>query len=488
MSGYHRIAFTSLGVFDPKIEELASRARRDVKRGNVSRNLHFYIHKKNMTLPVATSSVVIPIKARVSRRFAVARKPWPVFHLSSWIKTAMETKPFEGFFLLAGMKLDKLAQAEDALELFWSRYKAVDPNTPDYPRRTLPFYIHGDEGRSQVKRNTLTTRMLYTLLPSENYAPNGASTQALMAELVKDCNKLYTEGIDVSWNGQRLKFYARFCGVKGDWPWLRTCYKLSTGFTSKRICHECPSNDWTDLSRSGSTRSWPRNGVAPSPFKPGRRAAIRNMLPSGGHRTIRIDIAHTYAIAGWGKDQLASLLVLCAVRANLWGRAGYEEQLRRAFESFQEWCRVHSKTSTVLDFSKKELKISSLQSFPRGLGKGSDAALVGGWLESVLTPVDPQTVPEECRDMIIVAKWGIAATGRFFRIIYSGELWLTRAQAQAAVCSGFNMIESYGALARLARLQKWRLFYMRPKVHMNQHVLFLGSGLCFLGCSLYHAH
>ena len=37
-----------------------------------------------------------------------------------------------------------------------------------------------------------------------------------------------------------------------------------------------------------------------------------------------------------------------------------------------------------------------LQSFPRGLGKGSDAALVGGWLESVLTPVDPQTVPAAC--------------------------------------------------------------------------------------------
>ena len=67
----------------------------------------------------------------------------------------METKPFEGFFLLGGIKLDKLAQAEDALELFWSRYKAVDPNTPDYPRRTLPFYIHGDEGRSQVKRPVL---------------------------------------------------------------------------------------------------------------------------------------------------------------------------------------------------------------------------------------------------------------------------------------------------------------------------------------------
>lgn len=43
------------------------------------------------------------------------------------------------------------------------------------------------------------------------------------------------------------------------------------------------------------------------------------------------------------------------------------------------------------------LPLLRLQSFPRGLGKGSDAALVGGWLESVLTQVDPQTVPAACR-------------------------------------------------------------------------------------------
>ena len=48
---------------------------------------------------------------------------------------------------------------------------------------------------------------------------------------------------EVFWNGQSLKFYARFCGVKGDWPWLRSCYRLQTGFTSKRICHECPSDE-----------------------------------------------------------------------------------------------------------------------------------------------------------------------------------------------------------------------------------------------------
>jgi len=40
--------------------------------------------------------------------------------------------------------------------------------------------------------------MLYTLLPSENYAANGASMQCLMQALVDDCNKLYTEGIEVT--------------------------------------------------------------------------------------------------------------------------------------------------------------------------------------------------------------------------------------------------------------------------------------------------
>lgn len=34
-----------------------------------------------------------------------------------------------------------------------------------------------------------------------------------------------------------------------------------------------------------------------------------------------------------------------------------------------------------------------LQSFPRGLGKGSDAALIGAWLETVMMPLDESMVP-----------------------------------------------------------------------------------------------
>ena len=97
-----------------------------------------------------------------------------------------------------------------------------------------------------------------------------------------------------------------------------------------------------------------------SPFKRGRKAPIRNLIGGDDPERICIDIAHTYAIAGYGKDELASTLILLAVRCCVWGDAAYEIQLARAFESFSSWCSQMHKTSTILDFSKKELKILSL--------------------------------------------------------------------------------------------------------------------------------
>ncbi len=120
------------------------------------------------------------------------------------------------------------------------------------------------------------------------------------------------------------------------------------------------TKDWHDLSQSGSVRSWPRNGIVDSPFKVGRVAPIRHLIGGDHPERICIDIAHTYAIAGYGKDELASLLVFLAVRCKVWGNANYEIQLERAYESFAAWCSRNKKTTTVLEFSKKELEISSL--------------------------------------------------------------------------------------------------------------------------------
>lgn len=92
-------------------------------------------------------------------------------------------------------------------------------------------------------------------------------------------------------------------------------------------------------------------------------APIRRLIGGDSPERICIDIAHTYAIAGYGKDELASLLIFLAVRCNVWGNGAWEIQLERAYESFSAWCAQKKKTSTILEFSKKELKISSLLDF-----------------------------------------------------------------------------------------------------------------------------
>jgi hypothetical protein len=74
---------------------------------------------------------------------------------------------------------------------------------------------------------------------------------------------------------------------------------------------------------------------------------------------IKIDIAHTFAIAGYGKDQYASTLVFLAVRCAIWGPSNYHQQLELAYSEFKSWCVANGKRATIDEFSNKELKILS---------------------------------------------------------------------------------------------------------------------------------
>ena len=141
----------------------------------------------------------------------------------------------------------------------------------------------------------------------------------------------------------------------------------------KQICYiiEFPGNgaveDWYNFSASASIRSWPKDGEVDSPFKTGDKAAIRNIVPGGDDPyMIKIDIAHTYAICGYGKDDLASVLVFLSCRCLLFGGRKIEDQLDNAFQSFNNWCVVNKKTTSITGFDYQTLKITSLldQSLP----------------------------------------------------------------------------------------------------------------------------
>lgn len=136
-----------------------------------------------------------------------------------------------------------------------------------------------------VLRHSFTTRLLYSVMPSTWYAKHDASIDALHQIMADDFFELFHHGISVEAThakkiyvkkihmmffeknpydvlyrispryiyrdpliitnpqvgGKTVKVYGVYTGAKGDWPWVRKAFHLSSGFTSLRKCHLCPS-------------------------------------------------------------------------------------------------------------------------------------------------------------------------------------------------------------------------------------------------------
>jgi hypothetical protein len=80
---------------------------------------------------------------------------------------------------------------------------------------------------------------------------------------------------------------------------------------------------------------------------------------------IKVDLAHTYANAGFGKDHLASTLIFVAVRCKYYGGTSFPTQLSKAYVAFSAWCAQNKRYTTIRCFDKTELKIVSLPGWLR---------------------------------------------------------------------------------------------------------------------------
>ena len=98
----------------------------------------------------------------------------------------------------------------------------------------------------------------------------------------------------------------------------------------------------------------------PSPFKdeeppwPFRRLSTIGDNPAN----IRADVAHTYAIVGWGKDLAASTLLLL-VRLRVFNGRSVQAALDEAYSDFREYCHRTEKSTSITNFSLKTLKIET---------------------------------------------------------------------------------------------------------------------------------
>ncbi|CAE7382390.1 unnamed protein product [Symbiodinium sp. KB8] len=206
--------------------------------------------------------------------------------------------------------------------------------------------------------NTFSTRMLFTAIPSQLYCQD-LTLDTLMDSMTSDLLDLYENGLQVKFKEQSLRFKFVLLAVKGDWPFLRKAMKLNTGFTSKIKCHMCMSEDWYDCSKEALTRARAQVPL-PSPFKEDEPPAPFLRLPTIAYDrgAVKPDVAHTYAIVGWGKDLAASSLILL-YRLRVFPGRSLQQCLDFAYNDFREYCHRRSKCTSIDHFSLKTLKVES---------------------------------------------------------------------------------------------------------------------------------
>ena len=241
-------------------------------------------------------------------------------------------------------------------------------------------------------RHTFTTRLLYTAMASKSYTPT--SLDALHKGMATDLNRLFTSGLSLDTGGKNPTIFAACVGGKGDWPYVRKAFGLSTGFQCTRVCHMCGTHvtctqlrkfsgyprcfdfvesyrgslrlcplapktlqDWWQVGKDCPTRSWTcTNG--PSPFKAGQGGPMRSIVGLNAPHRARPDQMHVYAY-GYGKDFAASAIMLCC-RMGVWPASSYQVRPDKGYESFRSWCSRMKKSTSLTGFNPKCFKMGQL--------------------------------------------------------------------------------------------------------------------------------
>ncbi|CAE7240362.1 unnamed protein product [Symbiodinium sp. CCMP2456] len=183
------------GILDPMLRVMGQCAE---NKGNECRNLHAAIHRSGKTFPVSVSTTTIRVLNHKGK-VRMQEVEWPVLFLSDWVRSICVSG---GEMLLAGHTLNEPDRFTSIFETFWERYRFVNPDHSIYEgsldlRFAIPVACHGDEGRGKLKRHSFTSRLLFTVMPSENYYKK-QTLNMLHDAMVKDMQKCYKDGITVA--------------------------------------------------------------------------------------------------------------------------------------------------------------------------------------------------------------------------------------------------------------------------------------------------
>ena len=404
-------------------------------------------------------------------------------------------------------------EVESMLLVFWRRYSRICPghqvfNGSVQLRRSIPCYIHGDDGRSFKKSGVLLINLQGAL--GAGSAPFHKKHKS-RAEFMTNCMGLniggHSYGSRLLYYSMQRKFFAKqpevfdhlldnlanqllklqqgftwgndswhiiVLGVKGDLPWLTKAGGFQRHFLRAQrvrnpkeppagicfLCHagrsQVPYEDFRDDALwvpDGCDLPWARQ---PSLLK-------LYHDPDCPSSFYKLDIFHNFH-GGAGKDWVAS--VMTEALGLLPGNSK-DAKIEAMAAIMREWGkpsrdnRPHSG-----DFCADRIGLTSYQVCPdASWSKHNDTTIYMRFIQFFFA-----ARPEHREDPRMCLMYqATCAINLSFELLYEGGLWLPREIAAEAARLGRFWVQAYGAPARQLHAAQLLRFPLHTKLHYLNH-------------------
>eukprot|EP00438_Fugacium_kawagutii_P009434 Skav202045 [mRNA] locus=scaffold1138:363163:364701:- [translate_table: standard] len=431
-----------------------------------------------------------------------------------------------------------VAYADDVLPRFWQKYRVLHPghdlfnqqNPVDYSR-LLPFYLHGDGGRTYKKDNllvlsiynalgegtaknkvslqpvgadlakrrrtdridfepgvnllgnTLSNRFLFTAIKSAHYKNKLSRLQTLLTAFGTYLADLFQNGFEFNGSVWRVVVL----GITGDAPFHREAGNHNRSFSNvsktedskaaregrgKGCCWLCPAGAsgapiWEDVRVASA--DWTHCCGRNNPLPWDVPGPLLAFLP-----TDDADLAGFYKPdifhiwhAGVGKDFSASALIY--LMKTVFKQRNINVSLGLVNDELKTW---RQRTKEHLHFGKLTFDLlgySSSRTYPVGhWSKNMDTASVTRFVQFLCQGGLVTCPGDEILETILDA-CGVAE--HFMHLLFTCSFFLTETEAWQLIQAGQSFLNAYMKLATLSYNRPLCLWKLKPKLHMLAHIV-----------------
>lgn len=458
---------------------------------------------------------------------------YPVFHP----RALLEKVASEGYVhSVLGVPL---AYADDVLPKFWQKFRVLHPhhdlfNEPnlDYSK-LVPYYLHGDGGRTYKKEpilvcsmmpalgqgtqqnpldlqplpgrqprkrphaeasrrgfeaginllgRSLSNRFLFVAMKVEFYKNHLPRFQKLMSIWGEYLASLFEDGF--SCNGETYR--VAVLGLSGDQPFLREAgyHNRSFGNVQKSAKSKAFMKGVCWLCSAGRTGCPGFDNMdflhAPWTHECGRRNPLPWSAPGPLLEHLRVDQDDVAAFylpdffhiwhMGVGKDFAASSMMYFVLKVFHGALPAALASLNAELQAYKA-ANKGERVHFRKNLNKDVLGYKSSKSFPSGhWSKGADTTFFVKFVEALCQKARDE-IPGVSGDIMVTTMLrACRAIGNVFHVLFQASFWLTRAEAEQVIESGHQFCMAYTHLVRLSLARHLCLFKVKPKLHMLCHI------------------